>query len=67
MDDIDMQDDGQERGDETPYWPPLGSPEWERRLRQASLDLRRAEREIYEHCSKINLAVTKLFRELESQ
>lgn len=64
------EDDGSSfggRGDEVPYYPSLLTPEWMRRMRAASLELRRAEAEIHEHCAKINAAVTQIFRELESQ
>lgn len=52
------------RGDETPCYPPLGSLEWERRMRKASAELREAQAEINGHCAKINDAVTQIFREL---
>lgn len=49
-------------GNEVPYYPPIGSIEWERRLRKASADLMQAQMEIHEHCAAINEAVTKIFR-----
>ena len=57
------EDEGMERGDEVPHYPPIGSLEWERRLRKASADLMRAQVEIHEHCASINEAVRKIFRE----
>lgn len=65
MDEMQEEDFGG-AGDETPYWPPIGSPDWYRRQTMASAQLRQAEREIYAHCAEINVAVTKLFRELKT-
>lgn len=58
---MDDESDFGGRGDEMPYYPPIGSPEWEARMRKASADLLRAQAEIFEHCDKINEAVHQIF------
>ncbi len=58
-----MDDDTLERGDEPARYPPLGSPEWRERMQRATRELSLAQVEIMEHCAKINLAVTKIFRD----
>ena len=58
---MDDQDEGMERGDETPRWPPVGSPEWRERMRAATEELRETQQQINEHCRKIHEGVAKLF------
>lgn len=61
---MDDESDFGGRGDETPYYPPLGSPEWERRQRKAEAELKQAQAEVFAHCAAINQAVTQIFRDL---
>lgn len=61
------EDDGMERGDEIPYYPPIGSTEWLTRLWKATQELREARDECFSACKAINEGAAKLFRELEGQ
>lgn len=47
-------------------YPPIGSLEWRQRQARADRELQIARREIFEHCAKINEAVTKIFQELRT-
>ena len=62
MDDIDEADFGG-RGDEPQPYPPIGSPDWVARQRQASEDLNKAWAEITKSCALIHAGVAKIFQE----
>ncbi len=56
----DYPEDFGERRDEVPCYPSTSTPEWMRRLRYASWELRRAQAEIREHCAEINAITARL-------
>lgn len=61
---MDEEEDFGGRGDETPCYPPLGSLEWERRMRRVTAELKQAQAEVFAHCAAINKAVTQIFLDL---